>query len=200
MSGADMPDRTPMTLFTYNTKFDVAQNATGCDADVGGTSTVHFELDESTATEDKSKDPLAPLRPTARFWGNMNLGVRSEFQGKVRGGYAGFRNKVRDRLVRTSGRETDEARTAAADAFRRGTRGRLKPHVFSSAPSSQGPCPHPQLLLRQYPDGRTCYNGSLATQALFPPRRPEMGRYICTSCYDALFHTTQVSLHLDPVR
>lgn len=103
MSGADMPDRTPLTLFTYNTALDVAQNATGCDADIGGTSTVHFDLDESTATEDRSTDPLAPLRPTARFWGNMSLGVRSEYQGKVRGGYAGFRNKVRDRPACTSG-------------------------------------------------------------------------------------------------
>ena len=106
MSGADMPDRTPMTLFTYNNKFDVSQIATGCAADVGGTSTVHFDLDESTATEDQSKDRLAPLRPTARFWGTMSLGVRSQYQGKIRGGYAGFRNKVRETLDRISGRLT----------------------------------------------------------------------------------------------
>lgn len=29
-----------------------------------------------------------------RFWGEMKLGVKREYEGKVRGGYAGFRNKV----------------------------------------------------------------------------------------------------------
>ncbi|KAJ3523530.1 hypothetical protein NM688_g8713 [Phlebia brevispora] len=98
MAGADMPDRSPRTLFTFNSKSDVSQVATGCDADIGGTSTVHFDLDESTAAEDRSKDPLAPMRPTARFWGDMRLGVRPEYQGKIRGGYAGFRNKPRPTL------------------------------------------------------------------------------------------------------
>lgn len=95
MSGADAPVRSPITLWKFNTREDIAQYATGCDADIGGTSTVHLDLDESTTSEDPSKDPLAPLRPTGRFWGDMRLGVRHEFEGKVRGGYAGFRNKVR---------------------------------------------------------------------------------------------------------
>ena len=95
MSGADDPIRSPITLFTLNSKADIAQYATGCDADIGGKSTVHLDLDESTASEDASKDPLAPLRPTAKFWGNMRLDVREGYEGKIRGGYAGFRNKVR---------------------------------------------------------------------------------------------------------
>lgn len=29
-----------------------------------------------------------------RFWGELRREVRGEWRGKVRGGYAGFRNKV----------------------------------------------------------------------------------------------------------
>jgi NADH dehydrogenase [ubiquinone] 1 alpha subcomplex assembly factor 1 len=54
--------------------------ATGCDGDIGGLSTCTLDLDESG---------------DARFWGELRLGVKREYEGKVRGGYAGFRNKVR---------------------------------------------------------------------------------------------------------
>ncbi|KAF9237634.1 NADH:ubiquinone oxidoreductase intermediate-associated protein 30 [Melanogaster broomeanus] len=86
MEGANAPSRAPVTLFTLNTPEDIKQFATGCDADIGGTSTVHLELDESGSAA------------TGRFWGEMRLSVRPEFQGKIRGGYAGFRNKPRPTL------------------------------------------------------------------------------------------------------
>jgi NADH dehydrogenase [ubiquinone] 1 alpha subcomplex assembly factor 1 len=89
MQGADGPPRAPRTLFSLNTKDDVQQFATGCDADIGGLSTVHFELDESPETNASIGRP-----GTAKFWGDMRLEVKSGLEGKLRGGYAGFRNKV----------------------------------------------------------------------------------------------------------
>lgn len=90
MTGADAPSRAPRTLFTFNSQEDVRQFATGCDADIGGTSTVHFELDQN------EKDNKSIGREvTGLFWGDMRLGVKSGLEGRVRGGYAGFRNKVR---------------------------------------------------------------------------------------------------------
>lgn len=90
MKGADPPDRRPITLFTMNSVEDLSQYATGCDADVGGTSSVHLDLDE-----DPSRNGLINKKATARFWGDMRLGVRPGLESRVRGGYAGFRNKVR---------------------------------------------------------------------------------------------------------
>ncbi|KAF9466545.1 complex I intermediate-associated protein CIA30 [Collybia nuda] len=92
MQGADDPSRIPRTLFSFNSKADIQQFATGCDADIGGTSSVHFDLDESP--ENASIGKLA----TAKFWGEMRLGVRTGLEGKLRGGYAGFRNKTRPTL------------------------------------------------------------------------------------------------------
>lgn len=93
MSGADDPIRTPISLFKFNTHEDVQQFATGCDADVGGTSTVNFALDESTSAS--SEKPGTIGRPTAKFWGDMRLGVRHGLEGHIRGGYTGFRSKAR---------------------------------------------------------------------------------------------------------
>lgn len=96
MEGADEPSRVSKTLFTFNTPENVEQFATGCDSDIGGTSTVHFTLDESTArTAEKSISEPLVTRPTAKFWGDMRLGVRAGLQERVRGGYAGFRSKAR---------------------------------------------------------------------------------------------------------
>lgn len=100
MEGADEPSRAPKLLYTFNTPEHIAQFATGCDADVGGMSTVHFELDESTAkpaTEPKVSSPHGAFvdRPTGKFWGEMKLAVRSGLEGQIRGGYAGFRSQVR---------------------------------------------------------------------------------------------------------
>lgn len=90
MQGADEPSRLPRTLFTFNSREDIRQFAAGCDADIGGTSTVHLVLDESPKNN-------ASIGKTATgvFWGDMRLGVKAGLEGKVRGGYAGFRNKVR---------------------------------------------------------------------------------------------------------
>jgi len=82
-----------MTLFNFNSKQDIANFATGCDADVGGLSTVNFDLDTNSAVN----GPIGKSA-TARFWGEMKVGVRPEVQGHVRGGYAGFRNKPRPTL------------------------------------------------------------------------------------------------------
>lgn len=94
MSGADEPSRAPLTLFTLNSREDVQQFAKGCDADIGGTSTANFDLDESTAAPDAGVKALQPPRPTAKFWGEMRLAARAGFEGRVRGGYAGFRSTV----------------------------------------------------------------------------------------------------------
>jgi NADH dehydrogenase [ubiquinone] 1 alpha subcomplex assembly factor 1 len=94
MAGADEPSRDPLSLWTFNSKDEVAQFATGCDGDIGGTSTVHLELDESSAVAGTSTSALNPPRPSAKFWGEMRLAARAGFEGRVRGGYAGFRSKV----------------------------------------------------------------------------------------------------------
>ena len=94
MAGADEPSKDPLTLWTLNSKEKITQFATGCDADIGGTSTVHLELDESSALASTSLSPSTPPRPSAKFWGEMRLAARVGFEGRVRGGYAGFRSKV----------------------------------------------------------------------------------------------------------
>jgi NADH dehydrogenase [ubiquinone] 1 alpha subcomplex assembly factor 1 len=89
MDGLQEPSRAPITLFNLNSKQDITQFATGCDADVGGLSTVNLDLETSSTVNGPIGKPA-----TARFWGDMKVGVRPEVQGRVRGGYAGFRNKV----------------------------------------------------------------------------------------------------------
>ena len=101
MTGADEPSRAPMTLFTLNSRENLSHFATGCDADIGGLSSAKLELDESTADPSSGVKALQPPRPSAKFWGSMRLGVRSGFEGRVRGGYAGFRNQVWLAIVAT---------------------------------------------------------------------------------------------------
>ncbi|KAI0028966.1 NADH:ubiquinone oxidoreductase intermediate-associated protein 30 [Vararia minispora EC-137] len=100
MNPAYRPPRTPKLLYKVNTPEQVYDIVTGCDADIGGTSTVKFDLDERP-------DVNAPLgKPaTGKFWGMMRLGIRPELRGKVRGGYAGFRNRLRPTLF---GNMTDD--------------------------------------------------------------------------------------------
>ncbi|KAI0090256.1 complex I intermediate-associated protein CIA30 [Irpex rosettiformis] len=98
MAGADEPSRSPLTLWRFNTKEQVSQFATGCDGDIGGSSTVHLELDESTTVASTSNQVLTPPRPTTKFWGEMKLAARPGFEGRVRAGYAGFRSKPRPTL------------------------------------------------------------------------------------------------------
>lgn len=82
MSGLDEPSRAPKTLYTFNYRASLQNYVIGCDADIGGTSTVHLTLDESGP------------KPTAKFFGEMRLAVRPELKGRVPGGYAGFRSSV----------------------------------------------------------------------------------------------------------
>lgn len=104
MQGAEKPSRAPLALFALNTPEAIKDYAIGCDADVGGTSTVHFDFDDDPAH-------APPRRPggiggigsgstgsklgAARFHGHMRLAVRPSYEQHIRGGYAGFRNKVR---------------------------------------------------------------------------------------------------------
>ncbi|KAF8519290.1 complex I intermediate-associated protein 30-domain-containing protein [Gautieria morchelliformis] len=77
------PPRRPTTLWTFHSQEELSQYAVGCDADIGGTSTCNLTMGE----EGKG-----------RFWGDMKLAVKPGLEQKVRGGYAGFRNKTRNTL------------------------------------------------------------------------------------------------------
>ena len=90
MKGADSPISTARTLYSFNTPADIKQFATGCDGDIGGLSTVHFDLDERPEIN-KSIGKAA----TGMFWGDMRTQVKPGMEKKIRGGYAGFRNKAR---------------------------------------------------------------------------------------------------------
>ncbi|KAF9036171.1 complex I intermediate-associated protein 30-domain-containing protein [Panaeolus papilionaceus] len=93
MRGVEGPVRTPRTVFTFNSAADIAQYATGCDGDIGGQSTVHLDLDERPEVN-KSIGKQA----TGVFWGNMKLTPKQGMEGKIRPGYAGFRNMNRPSL------------------------------------------------------------------------------------------------------
>ena len=96
MQGAEQPSRAPLTLFALNTPEAIKDYAYGCDADVGGTSTVHFDFDDDPARRPPGPTPTAASKlGAARFHGHMRLAVRPPYEQNVRGGYAGFRNKVR---------------------------------------------------------------------------------------------------------
>ncbi|KIP10449.1 hypothetical protein PHLGIDRAFT_33842 [Phlebiopsis gigantea 11061_1 CR5-6] len=98
MAGADEPSRAPITLLTLNSREDMSRFAIGCDSDIGGTSSAKIELDETSADPKAGVRALQPLRPSAKFWGEMRLGAKPGFEGRVRGGYAGFRSQPRPTL------------------------------------------------------------------------------------------------------
>ncbi|KAH8100134.1 hypothetical protein BXZ70DRAFT_940534 [Cristinia sonorae] len=101
MQGADEPSRAPHTVFTLNSQEDVDGFATGCDADIGGTSSVNLTLNEQPTNQETLASLVGPSyvsRPTAKFWGDMRLAVRPDLRDEVRGGYAGFRSKPRRTL------------------------------------------------------------------------------------------------------
>ncbi|KAH7341875.1 NADH:ubiquinone oxidoreductase complex I intermediate-associated protein 30 [Rhizoctonia solani] len=77
------PNIEPRTLFSFRTPQDIQQYALGSDSDLGGNSTVHLEHHPDGY---------------ARFWGDMRLDVKAGLEGKLRPGYAGFRNKSRPTL------------------------------------------------------------------------------------------------------
>lgn len=91
MRGVHGPVRTPRTIFSFRTPHDAQQIATGCDGDQGGLSTVNFDHDSRPEIHASLGNGIGG---SARFWGDMRLKVKPEVEGKVRGGWAGFRNKV----------------------------------------------------------------------------------------------------------
>ena len=117
MQGAEEPSRAPKMLFAFNSRNDIDEVAMGCDADIGGSSTVHFDLDESTASNEKAVSFLG--RPSGRFWGNMRLSVQQQMKDKVRGGYAGFRSKARPHVSVCKDSSIDLPGLAAVDLLRR---------------------------------------------------------------------------------
>jgi NADH dehydrogenase [ubiquinone] 1 alpha subcomplex assembly factor 1 len=101
MQGAEQPSRAPLTLFALNTPEAIKEYAFGCDADVGGTSTVHFDFDDDPARMPVPTPPGTTMLKlgAARFHGHMRLAVRPGYEQTIRGGYAGFRNKVRPNKI-----------------------------------------------------------------------------------------------------
>jgi NADH dehydrogenase [ubiquinone] 1 alpha subcomplex assembly factor 1 len=92
MSGTDPLQTRARTLYAFRTQADISLFATGCDADLGGRSTV------SLALQADPSDPGVQAndgRPYARFSGEMRTDVPEAMRGRLRGGYAGMRNKVR---------------------------------------------------------------------------------------------------------
>jgi NADH dehydrogenase [ubiquinone] 1 alpha subcomplex assembly factor 1 len=96
MQGTEQPPRAPLTLFSLNTPEAIKDYAYGCDADVGGTSTVHFDFNDDPAHKPPNSNPNMANNKlgAARFHGHMSLAVRPGYEESIRGGYAGFRNKV----------------------------------------------------------------------------------------------------------
>ena len=106
MQGAEEPSRAPLTLFALNTPEAIKDYAYGSDADVGGTSTVLFDFDDDPSHRPPTgggthtrpggdKNNKKSKLGAARFHGHMSLAVRPGYEDSIRGGYAGFRNKVR---------------------------------------------------------------------------------------------------------
>lgn len=71
-------------LFGFRTPADIAQYVVGSDADIGGYSTAKLELNPAGH---------------GKFWGELRTDVKPELRGKMKSGYAGFRNKVGPALV-----------------------------------------------------------------------------------------------------
>ncbi|KAJ7056573.1 complex I intermediate-associated protein 30-domain-containing protein [Mycena amicta] len=91
MEGADIPNRGPRLLYSFNTPLEVSEAVLGSDSDIGGRSSVNFALDKSSADE-----PIG--RPTAKFHGHLSLDVRPDLRGRINTGYAGFKTPVRSTL------------------------------------------------------------------------------------------------------
>lgn len=87
-----MPSTAPMTIFNFDSTHppvDAPQTfATGSDVDIGGLSTC--ALTEVPAT--------AGSPSHVAFHGNLSLRVPAQFAGRIRTGYAAFRNKSRPTL------------------------------------------------------------------------------------------------------
>ncbi|KAJ6466615.1 complex I intermediate-associated protein 30-domain-containing protein [Mycena vitilis] len=94
MEGAELPNRGPRLLYSFNTPTAVSEVTLGCDKDIGGNSTVNFTLDTTSESERIG-------RPTAKFHGNLRLDVRPDLVGRINSGYAAFRTQARKTLFGT---------------------------------------------------------------------------------------------------
>ncbi|EIN09841.1 complex I intermediate-associated protein CIA30 [Punctularia strigosozonata HHB-11173 SS5] len=93
MSGVEPPSRAPKTLFTMNTPEDIGDYYIMSDKDIGGSSTVNFDLDKDPQRAEENGG-----RWSAKFWGVLSTKVPEGMEGKMRSGYVGFRNNHRPTL------------------------------------------------------------------------------------------------------
>jgi len=135
----------PRILYTYRTQEDIKQHVTGCDADIGGKSSVHLDLGQDGR---------------ARFWGDMRLEVPRGKEDTLRSGYAGFRSRIRTTLF---GHITDDLSLYNYLALRVRAAGerRARSAYFVNI-QTDGPVPSDlwqhRLYLREDPDGMTWEN------------------------------------------
>ncbi|KAF8326562.1 complex I intermediate-associated protein CIA30 [Cantharellus anzutake] len=83
MSGAFRSGE-PKLLFRYRSPQEIGQHVTGCDSDLGGSSTAMLDI--------------SPEDGRGRFSGVVSTNVPRLKDGSVVGGYAGFRNRARTSL------------------------------------------------------------------------------------------------------
>lgn len=85
-------DPLPETMFTFNGPTSLREIALMSDSDIGGSSSIALRLGEP----DEAEESWAMRRtPFGVFQGRMSLAIREELEGKRRGGYVGWRTKVR---------------------------------------------------------------------------------------------------------
>lgn len=90
MEGLNEPSRAPKSLLSFRTRADLEKYKIGVDSDIGGSSSARLDF-----VPDDPSNTSPDAKGKGRFWGEMRLGVRGDLKGKIRGGYAGFRSKVR---------------------------------------------------------------------------------------------------------
>lgn len=106
-----MPDTAPLTIFNFNAAagpIDAPKTlATGSDADIGGLSTCELTAvseggESSSFSSSSSSDAPGSSSSSSpshlSFHGNLSLHVPSKYAGRIRTGYAAFRNKSRPTL------------------------------------------------------------------------------------------------------
>jgi hypothetical protein len=145
---------------------------------------VHFDFDDDPAHKpllpppppprqaqpggDKSKNKYKNKLGAARFHGHMGLAVRPGYEDRIRGGYAGFRNKVRffgpgpppplpfsSSTNQIGGGVTKHLLVCIvpSDVVWRAYRRRIESSISRPTRTCRGPSAHPRLVLCQHPDG-----------------------------------------------
>ena len=206
MQGAEQPFRAPLTLFAFDSPEAIKDYALGCDADVGGTSTVHLDFDD-----DPNPPASAPARKrgAARFHGHMRLAVRPGHEQRIRGGYAGFRNKVslcgtvlscaprRSVVVRVRAHVHNRAFSrwiktlvlllVPPDAVRGAHGRRVESPIPRVARAGRGTSAHARFLLCQRPDGGPDERRPVAASAVLFAGRRWVGRRLCAFIFTFFF-------------